>query len=130
MLFRSRLKKSPQFAGIRISPLLVMAKAVIWACQRNPTVNSTWTDHEIVVHHYVNLGIAAATPRGLIVPNIKDAHLLTLRELGWRLEGDAMILVEDGAYDPTGIDARLAVMDSILDLIPEFLWQELKEGRA
>ena len=57
-------------------------------------------------------------------------HLLTLRELGWRLEGDAMILVEDGAYDPTGIDARLAVMDSILDLIPEFLWQELKEGRA
>jgi len=86
MEFVRRLKDSPQFAGIRVSPLLVMAKAVIWAVQRNPTVNSTWTDKEIVVHHYVNLGIAAATPRGLIVPNVKDAQKLSLRELAMALE--------------------------------------------
>ena len=38
-------------------------------------MNATWDEaaQEIVVKHYVNLGIAAATPRGLIVPNIKDA---------------------------------------------------------
>jgi len=86
MEFVRRLKDSAQFAGIRVSPLLVMAKAVIWAVQRNPTVNSTWTDKEIVVHHYVNLGIAAATPRGLIVPNVKDAQTLSLRELAMALE--------------------------------------------
>ena len=86
MEFTRRLKDSAQFAGIRVSPLLVMAKAVIWAVQRNPTVNSTWTDAEIIVHHYVNLGIAAATPRGLIVPNIKDAQNLSLRELAMALE--------------------------------------------
>ena len=86
MEFVRRLKDSTQFAGIRVSPLLVMAKAVIWAAQRNPTVNSTWTDKEIVVHHYVNLGIAAATPRGLIVPNVKDAQNLSLRELAQALE--------------------------------------------
>jgi 2-oxoisovalerate dehydrogenase E2 component (dihydrolipoyl transacylase) len=79
MEFVKRLKNSPDFAGIRVSPLLIAAKALIWAVRRNPMVNSTWTDKEISVHHYVNLGIAAATPRGLVVPNIKDAHTLSLR---------------------------------------------------
>jgi len=86
MEFVKRLKASPEFAGIRISPLLVMVKAMIWAVQRNPMVNSTWSDKEITVHHYVNMGVAAATPRGLIVPNVKDAHTLSLRELAVALE--------------------------------------------
>ena len=44
--------------------------------ERYPMVNSTWDEAngEIVVKHYVNLGIAAATPRGLVVPNIKNAE--------------------------------------------------------
>ena len=86
MDFVKRLKASPDFAGIKVSPLLVMAKAMIWAVQRNPTVNSTWTDSEIIVHHFVNFGVAAATPRGLIVPNIKEAHTLSLRDLALALE--------------------------------------------
>ena len=86
MEFVKRLKASPDFAGVRVSPLLVMAKAIIWAVRRNPTVNSSWTDEEIIVRHYVNLGIAAATPRGLIVPNIKDAQNLSLLELAQSLE--------------------------------------------
>lgn len=86
MEFVKRLKASPEFAGIRISPLLVMVKAMIWAVQRNPMVNSTWTDEEIIVHHYVNMGVAAATPRGLIVPNVKNAHDMSLRELAIALE--------------------------------------------
>lgn len=86
MDFVKRLKASPDFAGIKVSPLLVMVKAMIWAVQRNPTVNSTWTDEEIIVHHFVNLGVAAATPRGLIVPNVKEAHTLGLRELAMALE--------------------------------------------
>ncbi len=86
MEFVKRLKSSPDFAGVRVSPLLVMAKAIIWAVRRNPTVNSMWTDEEIVVRHFVNLGIAAATPRGLIVPNIKDAQELSLLELAQSLE--------------------------------------------
>ncbi len=86
MDFVKRLKASPDFAGIKVSPLLVMAKAMIWAVQRNPTVNSTWTDREIIVHHFVNLGVAAATPRGLIVPNVKEAHTLSLRDLALALE--------------------------------------------
>ncbi|HEY7272024.1 MAG TPA: dihydrolipoamide acetyltransferase family protein [Actinoplanes sp.] len=78
-----RLKAKPDFRDLRISPLLLVAKAVLLAVQRHPMVNSTWSGatDEIVIKEYVNLGIAAATERGLIVPNVKDAGRLTLREL-------------------------------------------------
>ncbi len=99
MDFVKRLKSSPDFQGIRVSPLLVMARAVIWAVQRNPTVNSSWTDKDIIVHHYVNLGIAAATPRGLIVPNVKEAHTLNMKQLAIALE-DLTITARDGKTTP------------------------------
>lgn len=81
MEFVKRLKASRDFEGIKVSPLLILAKAVIWAAARNPSVNATWTDDAILVKHFMNLGIAAATPRGLMVPNIKDAQDLSLKEL-------------------------------------------------
>lgn len=86
MEYVKRLKAAPEFAGVKVSPMLIMAKAMIWAVRRNPTVNAQWTDDEIIVKHYVNLGIAAATPRGLIVPNIKDAHQMSLLELATALD--------------------------------------------
>ena len=86
MEYVKRLKASADFAGVKVTPLLIMAKAMIWAVRRNPTVNSTWTDTEIIVHNYVNFGVAAATPRGLIVPNIKDADKMSMLELAMALE--------------------------------------------
>jgi pyruvate dehydrogenase E2 component (dihydrolipoamide acetyltransferase) len=78
-----RLRTNREFAGVKVSPLLVLAKALILAVRRHPGVNATWDEaaQEIVVKNYVNLGIAAATPRGLVVPNIKDADAMTLLEL-------------------------------------------------
>ncbi|GAB1688270.1 dihydrolipoamide acetyltransferase family protein [Krasilnikovia sp. M28-CT-15] len=78
-----KIKGRPEFRDVRVSPLLLVAKAVLVALRRHPMVNSTWSGatNEIVVKEYVNLGIAAATERGLIVPNVKDAGRLTLREL-------------------------------------------------
>jgi 2-oxoisovalerate dehydrogenase E2 component (dihydrolipoyl transacylase) len=75
-----RLRELAEFAELRVSPLLLVAKAVLVAVARHPMINSSWDEQarEIVVKHYVNLGIAAATERGLIVPNIKDAHLQSL----------------------------------------------------
>lgn len=81
MEFVKKLKASPSFEGVKVTPLLILAKAVVWATARNPQVNSSWTDQEILVKHFLNLGIAAATPRGLMVPNIKDAQDLSLRDL-------------------------------------------------
>ncbi|MCH8611605.1 dihydrolipoamide acetyltransferase family protein [Arsenicicoccus dermatophilus] len=83
MALVDRLKADREFKDVRVSPLLVVAKALMVACRRNPGVNATWDEQaqEIVHKHYVNLGIAAATPRGLIVPNIKDADRMTMLEL-------------------------------------------------
>lgn len=79
----SRLKESRPFAGYKLTPLTLVAKALLIALKRNPSLNTHWDEdaQEIVQFNYVNLGIAAATPRGLTVPNIKDAHSLTLAEL-------------------------------------------------
>ncbi|MGY1601301.1 dihydrolipoamide acetyltransferase family protein [Geodermatophilus sp. SYSU D00815] len=83
MKLRDRLVARPEFAGVKVSPLLLVAKALLLAARKHPVVNSSWDEQaqEIVVHGAVNLGIAAATPRGLVVPNIKDADRLSLVEL-------------------------------------------------
>jgi pyruvate dehydrogenase E2 component (dihydrolipoamide acetyltransferase) len=82
-----RLRATEHFAGIRLTPLAFVAKALLLALRTNPDLNTFWDEEaqEIVTKHYVNLGIAAATPRGLMVPNIKDAHTLGLRELAGAL---------------------------------------------
>ena len=84
MRYVRKLKTRHDFSGVRISPLLVVAKAVCLAARRTPEINASWdaAAQEIVFKSYVNLGIAAATPRGLVVPNVKDADQMTLRELG------------------------------------------------
>ncbi len=76
-----RLRARPEWRDVRVSPLLLAAKAVLLAIKRYPLANSSWQGEEIVVKDYVNLGIAAATDRGLIVPNVKDADRMSLREL-------------------------------------------------
>jgi pyruvate dehydrogenase E2 component (dihydrolipoamide acetyltransferase) len=83
MQLRQRVAASPEFAGVKVTPLLFVAKALLLAVRRHPMINSSWDEQaqEIVVKEYVNLGIAAATARGLIVPNIKDAGRLPLRDL-------------------------------------------------
>ncbi|MFF8186851.1 dihydrolipoamide acetyltransferase family protein [Microbacterium sp. NPDC016588] len=98
-----RLKASPDFADVKISPLLIMARAVIWALRRTPMINAAWVDTEdgaqIRVRHYVNLGIAAATPRGLLVPNIKDAQAMNTRELAKALE-NLTLTAREGKTSP------------------------------
>ena len=112
MEFVKRLKNSTDFAGIKVSPLLIMAKAIIWAVRRNPTVNSAWTDEEIIVRHYVNLGIAAATPRGLIVPNIKEAQGMTLLELARALE-QLTLTARDGKTPPADMSGGTITITNI-----------------
>jgi 2-oxoisovalerate dehydrogenase E2 component (dihydrolipoyl transacylase) len=84
-----RLRADREFDGVKVTSLLLVAKALLVAVRRNPGVNATWDGAagEIVVKHYVNLGIAAATPRGLLVPNVKDADRLSLRGLADALAG-------------------------------------------
>ncbi|MFY1657163.1 dihydrolipoamide acetyltransferase family protein [Micromonospora sp. WMMD1274] len=81
--FVDRLKQDPAFQGVKVSPLLVASLAVLDAVRRYPDVNARWDEEnqEIVRFADVNLGIAAATPRGLLVPNVKAAQNLPVRDL-------------------------------------------------
>lgn len=97
----ARLKKRPEFRDTRVSPLLVLARAVILAMKRTPEINSYWDEQaqEVIYKHYVNLGIAAATPRGLVVPNVKDADSLSMTELAQAL-GELTATARDGKTQP------------------------------
>ncbi len=83
MKYVEKLRSHRDFRDVKVSPLLVVARAVILAARRTPEVNATWDEAagEVVFKNYVNLGIAAATPRGLVVPNVKDADQLSMVEL-------------------------------------------------
>jgi pyruvate dehydrogenase E2 component (dihydrolipoamide acetyltransferase) len=77
------------YAGHRVTPLAVVAKALCIAAVHTPEVNSRWDEdaQEIVRFGHVNLGIAAATERGLVVPNLKGAERMTLIELADAISG-------------------------------------------
>jgi 2-oxoisovalerate dehydrogenase E2 component (dihydrolipoyl transacylase) len=101
MEFVERLKARREFREVKVSPLLVLARAVVLAMRRTPEINSTWDEaaQEIVYKGYVNLGIAAATPRGLVVPNVKEAQDLSLVELAQAL-GELTATAREGRTQP------------------------------
>ncbi|SDC35668.1 dihydrolipoamide acetyltransferase family protein [Nocardioides lianchengensis] len=96
-----RLRAHRELRDVKVSPLLVLAKAVLLAARRTPEINSFWDEvaGEVVFKHYVNLGIAAATPRGLVVPNVKDAQDLSLADLARALT-DLTVTAREGRTQP------------------------------
>ncbi|MFI1419897.1 dihydrolipoamide acetyltransferase family protein [Streptomyces sp. NPDC020731] len=108
------LKQDKEFTGLRVNPLLLIAKALLVAVKRNPEINASWDEaaQEIVVKHYVNLGIAAATPRGLIVPNIKDAHAKTLPQLAESL-GELVSTAREGKTSPAAMQAGTVTITNV-----------------
>jgi pyruvate dehydrogenase E2 component (dihydrolipoamide acetyltransferase) len=108
------LKQDKDLRGLRVNPLLLIAKALLVAIKRNPEVNASWDEanQEIVLKHYVNLGIAAATPRGLIVPNIKDAHAKTLPQLAESL-GDLVATAREGKTSPAAMQGGTVTITNV-----------------
>ncbi|MFI7385183.1 dihydrolipoamide acetyltransferase family protein [Streptomyces sp. NPDC049813] len=111
------LRADKDMAGLRVNPLLLIAKALLVAIKRNPEVNAAWDEGqdgkaEIVQKHYVNLGIAAATPRGLIVPNIKDAHAKTLPELASAL-GELVATAREGRTSPGAMQGGTVTITNV-----------------
>ena len=84
-----RARDLPEFTGVKVSPLLFVAKALLVAVRRHPMINSSWDEaaQEIVVKRPVNLGIAVAAERGLLVPNVKGADALPLAGLAQAIDG-------------------------------------------
>jgi 2-oxoisovalerate dehydrogenase E2 component (dihydrolipoyl transacylase) len=120
------LKQHPNFAGVRLSPLAMVAMAFCDAARHYPGVNSFFDTAagEVVVRRFVNLGIAADTPRGLIVPNVKGADRLDIVSMAVALNelvdtarngttsladmtGTTLTITNVG---PFGVDAAMAIL--------------------
>jgi len=114
MELRKKLAALPEFAGAKITPLALVARACVVAAKRNPGINASWDEasQEIVVKHYVNLGIAAATPRGLVVPNIKDADSLSLPELVNALN-DLTAVAKEGKTAPADMQGGTITITNV-----------------
>ncbi|MFH8339451.1 dihydrolipoamide acetyltransferase family protein [Streptomyces sp. AM6-12] len=108
------LKQDKEMQGRRVNPLLLIAKALLVAIKRNPDINASWDEanQEIVLKHYVNLGIAAATPRGLIVPNIKDAQAKTLPQLADAL-GELVSTAREGKTSPSAMQGGTVTITNV-----------------
>ncbi|MER6050798.1 dihydrolipoamide acetyltransferase family protein [Streptomyces sp. NPDC001793] len=108
------LKQDPDLAGLRINPLLLVAKAFLVAIRRHPEVNAAWDEanQEIVYKDYINLGIAAATPRGLIVPNIKDAGVKTLPQLATEL-AELVATAREGKTTPAAMTGGTVTITNV-----------------
>ncbi|MQA16399.1 MAG: 2-oxo acid dehydrogenase subunit E2 [Pseudonocardiaceae bacterium] len=101
MALRDKLGSQRGFRDVKLTPLAFASKAVCLAVRRTPDVNASWDEAagEIVYFDHVNLGIAAATPRGLVVPKIRRADAMPLAELAGALEALATT-AREGATAP------------------------------
>ncbi|MET8022394.1 dihydrolipoamide acetyltransferase family protein [Streptomyces decoyicus] len=98
------LKQDPGLAGLRVNPLLLVARAFLTAVHRHPDINASWDEdrQEIVRKDAINLGIAAATPRGLLVPNIKRAQSLSFPQLSTEME-QLVTAAREGKTSPAAL---------------------------
>jgi 2-oxoisovalerate dehydrogenase E2 component (dihydrolipoyl transacylase) len=109
-----RLRRDREFREVKVTPMTVLAKAMCLAAHRHPEVNASWDEdaQEIVVKHYVNLGIAAATPRGLVVPNVKDADRMSLVELA-RAIGELSATAREGRTQPADMSGGTITITNV-----------------
>ena len=112
MEYIQRLKNHPRFADVRVSPLLVVAMAVAQAARNTPQANATWHGDSYTLHHHVNLGIAAATPRGLLVPNIKNAHELNQLDMAQGIQ-ELTQRARDGKTQPAELSGGTITITSV-----------------
>ncbi len=112
-----QLRTDREFKGLKVTPLTVLSKALCLAIRRNPGVNATWQDSddgsaEIVTKSYVNLGIAAATPRGLVVPNVKDADAMSMRDLAEAI-GQLTATAREGRTSPADMSGGTITITNV-----------------
>lgn len=79
--FRTEVNKRYEADGVKISYMDILTAVCAKALISNPQANAYWGADGIRYHNYANIGIATDTPRGLVVPVIKDADILDLKEI-------------------------------------------------
>ena len=71
--------------GIKLGFMSFFVKACCEALQKHPVVNASVENDEIIYHGFMDVGIAVSTERGLVVPVLRNAHLMSLAEIETQL---------------------------------------------
>lgn len=112
----AQLRALPEFAAVTLSPLLLVARALLGTCRAYPGINACWEDGGDAAVHVVrgevHLGIAADTERGLIVPNIKNADRLSLVDLAAALQ-ELTRAARAGTYTPKDVTGGTITITNI-----------------
>ncbi|HTD30846.1 MAG TPA: 2-oxo acid dehydrogenase subunit E2 [Steroidobacteraceae bacterium] len=111
---RASLKDKAQAAGVKLTPLAFIMRACVKALQEFPRFNSALdpTGANLIVRQYVNMGFAADTPQGLVVPVVKDANRKDIYELARHL-GALSEKARAGKLPPTDMQGGCFTISSL-----------------
>jgi pyruvate dehydrogenase E2 component (dihydrolipoamide acetyltransferase) len=110
--FRARVNEENAKAGIKVSPLAFLMKAVVAALKKYPTVNSSIDGDNLILKHYWHIGFAADTPQGLVVPVIKDVDKKGILDIA-RETGELAAKARDGKLGPNDIQGATFTISSL-----------------
>ncbi|MDH3885746.1 MAG: dihydrolipoyllysine-residue acetyltransferase [Desulfobacterales bacterium] len=113
-VFRKSLAKEAEKKGVRMTPLIFLMKAVVTAMQQFPSFNSSLDarGENLIMKKYFHIGIAVDTPKGLVVPVVRDVDRKGLFELAAEL-GEISIRARDGKLTPTDMQGGCFTISSL-----------------
>ncbi|HEX4331356.1 MAG TPA: dihydrolipoyllysine-residue acetyltransferase [Usitatibacter sp.] len=110
--FRAKVNEENAKAGIKVTPLAFLIKAVVAALKKHPTLNSSLDGDNLVLKHYWNIGFAADTPNGLMVPVVKDADKKGVIEIA-RETSELAAKARDGKLGPADMQGGTFSISSL-----------------
>ena len=110
--FRARVNEENAKAGVKVSPLAFLMKAVVAALKKYPTVNSSLDGDNLILKHYWHIGFAADTPQGLVVPVIKDVDKKGILDIA-KETGELAAKARDGKLGPNDIQGATFTISSL-----------------
>jgi pyruvate dehydrogenase E2 component (dihydrolipoamide acetyltransferase) len=111
-LFRARVNEENAKAGVKVSPLAFIMKAVVAALKKYPTFNSSLDGENLILKQYWHIGFAADTPQGLVVPVVKDVDKKGIVELA-RETAELAAKARDGKLGPNDIQGATFTISSL-----------------
>ena len=110
--FRKVLNKEWEKAGVKVSPLAFIIKASVSALKAFPEFNASLDGDNLVLKKYYNIGFAADTPNGLVVPVIKDVDKKGLKEISQELT-ELSLKAREGKLKPQEMQGACFTISSL-----------------
>jgi len=110
--FRAQVNQENAKAGVKVTPLAFLVKAVVAALKKYPTLNSSLDGDNLILKSYWNIGFAADTPNGLVVPVIKNADQKGVIEIA-KESGELAAKAREGKLGPADMQGGTFSISSL-----------------